>query len=209
MQPYSDVLNKCTYARCFKNNQTTNMKKIILLPFILLGAFAMCSAQNNAADTAIKYDVLSFGLGVGFDYGGIGINATIYPQKNIGLFGGVGYALAGVGYNAGLKLRLPGKGRFTPFITGMYGYNAAIHVSSENGFGPSLDKIFYGPTAGIGFDLGLPRRDKTSFSFTLMIPFRSPDVDAYMTYLENTQGVVFKNKLPPIGISIGFTLEQL
>jgi len=178
------------------------MKKIILLPVLLLSFSIICHAQPDAKDTATRCDVFSIGLGLGFDYGGIGVNALAYPQKNIGLFGGVGYAIAGVGYNFGVKLRWPVSKVVAPYIMGMYGYNTAIHVSSNFGFNDQ-NKIFYGPTAGIGCDFGTHHANASYFTLALTVPFRSPDVDDYITQL-TSQGAQFKNKPSPVGISIGY-----
>lgn len=180
------------------------MKKIILLPVLLLTFSNICHAQPDAKDTATKCDVFSIGLGLGFDYGGIGVNALAYPQKNIGLFGGVGYAIAGVGYNFGVKLRWPVSKVVAPYIMGMYGYNAAIHVTSD--YGPyNQNKVFYGPTVGIGCDFGAHHTNASYFAVALTIPFRSPDVDDYINQLTNLGGQ-FTNKLSPVGISVGYRI---
>ena len=74
----------------------------------------------------------SIGFGMGLDHGGYGINLVLYPGKNFGVFGGIGYAFAGTGFNAGLKIKLVGvnhKTHIYPYLLGMYGYNAAIAVS--------------------------------------------------------------------------------
>jgi len=146
------------------------------------------------------YDNLNLGIGFGFDYGGIGGNLTYYPQKNIGVFFGGGYVIAGFGYNAGLKFRfLPKHGNITPFLMAMYGYNAAIHVSGSS----ELDKIFYGPTVGAGCDFGSHIVGKGVFSLAIFVPIRNSEPDDYMNYLQDN-GVTFKNKLIPIGFSVGY-----
>jgi hypothetical protein len=142
------------------------------------------------------------GLGLGFDYGGIGASLLYYPQENIGLFFGGGYAIAGFGYNAGLKLRLSNKKPtvVSPFIMAMYGYNAAVAVSGNSSF----DKLFYGPSFGAGIDIRSKRPSSKGYlSIALLIPVRSPDVNNYINDLQTNDGVSFSN-LPPIGISIGY-----
>ena len=90
------------------------------------------SAQKDTADVR-KPDIVNIGLGIGFDYGGIGGNFMIYPQKNIGIFIEGGYAFGGMGYNAGIKLRLsPSKSTVVnPYITAMYEYNASVSISEK------------------------------------------------------------------------------
>lgn len=184
------------------------MRKIQLFTFLLLFTIAAQAQEREVASGPYAgpepvYDKLNLGIGFGFDYGGFGGNLTYYPQKNIGVFFGGGYALAGFGYNAGVKYRfLSAKptSQFTPFLMAMYGYNAAIHVSNQS----ELDKLFYGPTFGAGFDLGTHRVGKGVFSMAIFVPIRGSDPDDYMDHLRNDYNVSFKNKLIPIGFSFGY-----
>lgn len=149
-------------------------------------------------------DIVDLGLGFGLDYGGFGFNATVYPQKNIGIFGGVGYALAGAGYNVGVKLRLlpdHGYSKVRPFLEGMYGYNAAIVVTND----PQYNKIYYGPSMGVGVDIGSLNKGKANFCMAIVIPFRSPDVNNYINGLQNNYGISFGN-LSPVTFSLGFKI---
>ncbi|HXB44751.1 MAG TPA: hypothetical protein VNV85_11860 [Puia sp.] len=174
------------------------MKKSILFSMFIV--ITRVSVAQNSELPAQNFDRFSFGVGAGLDYGGLGCNLTGYPQKNIGLFAGAGYAFAGIGFNAGVKFRLVSNRRFTPYVVAMYGYNAAIAVTNS----PNYNKLFYGPSVGAGFDLGSHAKNRGYFSLALLIPFRSPDVNSYMDNLRNTYGVSFNNDLLPIGISIGY-----
>jgi hypothetical protein len=167
------------------------MRKIILSTFIALISLVSYSQTKET----------TFGIGTGMDYGGIGVNLLHYPQKNIGLFGGFGYNLVGLGYNAGVKIRLVNeKHAVSPYIMGMYGYNAVIKVKGATG----LNKTFYGPTLGLGLDYKSSPSQDHYWTFALLIPIRGSEVDNYMTDLENNYGVQFQNKLTPIGFSIGY-----
>jgi hypothetical protein len=159
-------------------------------------------AQTNTQDPR-KPDIVNFGPGIGFDYGGLGVNFMVYPQKNIGLFFGGGYALAGFGYNTGLKLRLsPDPGAVVnPYLTAMYGYNAAVVISDNT----QLNKLFYGPTIGVGIDIRSRKPSSKGYlSLALMVPLRNPDAQNYIDFLKNEYGVSFANDLLPVGISIGY-----
>ena len=175
-------------------------KNLSLILAIYLFNQTEASGQEKSSDPDVRYEKAVMGFGFGFDYGGIGVNLTGYPQKNIGIFAGAGYAFAGKGFNAGIKLRLVSNSHFTPFLIAMYGYNAAITVADN----PSYNKLFYGPSAGLGFDIGSHAVNKGNFSFAIFVPFRSPDVNNYINELHNTYGVQFKNSLPPIGFSLGY-----
>ena len=148
--------------------------------------------------------MVALGFGLGQEYGGLGINATFYPQKNIGLFAGIGYAFAGTGYNAGFKLRLIPEERFmkvSPWLTGMYGYNAAVLVADKDEY----NKLFYGPSAGGGIDLRF-RRNRGYLSIGIIIPFRDVEVQEYMDMLERDKNVDFGTGLTPFTIAIGYKL---
>ena len=161
------------------------------------------ASQVRAGEDRI--DQASLGFGMGMDYGGFGVNLLYYPSHSIGVFGGVGYALAGFGYNLGLKGRFFADKKTSgvyPYVLGMYGYYAAVYVKNASQY----DKLFYGVTAGAGIDIRPKPGSKGYWSLGLLVPFRSAEVDDYMTDLERNHGVVFENKLPPVGVTIGWRL---
>lgn len=172
--------------------------------FILLFVFiTLLVKAQELTSVAGQSDQFSIGLGMGQDYGGFGGHVVLYPQQYIGVFAGLGYNLAGFGYNVGIKLRfVPQKqdARVNPYAIAMYGYNAAIMVMDASQF----NKIFYGPTFGIGIDLKGRPQSKIYYSFGINIPVRGSEVDAYMDDLKTNHNIQFKNELFPITFSIGF-----
>jgi hypothetical protein len=173
--------------------------KIALIICLFLSSYNLIAQDSIQVPRVI--DRSSFGLGGGLDFGGYGANMLVYPNKNIGLFGGVGYALGGIGYNAGAKIRIISKKHDAdPYALIMYGYNAAIKVAGASQY----DKLFYGPTIGFGMDLHLNRKNKGYWSMALLVPIRSSAVNDYMDDLKNNHGVEFKNELLPVAISIGY-----
>ncbi len=184
------------------------MKRYILVVLIVLwGSFSAFSQEiNDSTATSRVYAIekTSLGIGAGFNYGGLfGANILFYPQQNIGLFAGIGYALADVGYNVGAKIRVINKNHFTkvyPFLTGMYGYNTSITVSGKEEY----NKLFYGATIGGGIDLKFAPTNKGYFTFALYVPLRGTEVNDYINHLENFHGVVFSQNLLPIAISVGY-----
>lgn len=175
------------------------VKKLLLaLCMLSTGVLAAQESFRTTPEANIN-DQLSFGIGVGFDYGGFGANVLAYPHKNVGLFLGGGYAMAGFGFNAGAKIRIITQTKIHPYFIAMYGYNAAIAVTNATQY----NKLFYAPTIGIGVD-SHPRFKRNGYwSVALMIPIRSNEVTDYTNYLK-TQGVVLKNSLSPVGISVGY-----
>jgi hypothetical protein len=175
---------------------------IVLLFVLSFVSIYHAEAQLNTT-LAKPTDVVTLGLGLGLDNGGIGANLIFYPQRNIGIFGGLGYALAGAGWNVGLKLRTISdkpSSNVSFFLLAMYGYNAAIAVTNKT----SLNKIFNGPTFGLGIDTRMKPDKRHYWSFALLIPVRSSEVDDYIDYLKLYHGVEFKNQLIPFGISISY-----
>jgi hypothetical protein len=172
----------------------------LILPCIISNQLLI--AQTNTQDPR-KPDIVNFGPGIGFDYGGLGVNFMVYPQKNIGIFFGGGYALAGFGYNTGVKLRIsPDNGTVVnPFLTAMYGYNAAVVIPDNT----QLNKLFYGPTIGVGLDIRSRKPSSKGYlSLALMVPLRNSDPQNYMDFLKNEYGVSFANDLLPVGFSVGY-----
>jgi hypothetical protein len=179
-----------------KSVLTLVMMSCLLMP-------ASVNAQDSDTQPSSLLDKTSLGLGIGMDHGGFGMNIVTYPGRNVGLFAGVGYAIAGVGFNGGLKIRFVPESstKSTHFyITGMYGYNAAIKVVDL----PDFNKLFYGPTVGMGIDFGPRPGGKGYFSIGLLLPIRSAEVDDYMEELQYNYGVIFENDLPPVGISLSY-----
>jgi hypothetical protein len=148
-----------------------------------------------------KIDKVSVGIGLGLDYGGIGINLTAYPIKYVGLFAGMGTNIIGFGFNAGAKFRYVSRSTtISPYATVMHGYNTVILVENASRY----NKVFYGITYGLGMDFRLSSRSNNYFSLGLAIPQRGSDVQKYFDDLKLNHGVVFNNELPAVQISLGY-----
>jgi hypothetical protein len=183
--------------------KTTRSIPVILSFIVTLQLGAQDTAQKGPFQLTRQIDMVSVGLGGGLDYGGFGGNILYYPVKQVGLYGGAGYALAGLGFNAGLKFRyIPKKpeSKVDPFALVMYGYNAAIAVSNAS----QHNKLFYGPSLGIGIDLRGKPAKRGYWSFALLVPIRRAAVKEYMEDLENNYGVEFQYGLFPLGGSVGY-----
>ncbi len=176
--------------------------KIILT---LLIAMAMYAQGQETEELPVFTDKTSLGIGIGLDYGGIGGNLLYYPHKNVGVFAGVGHALAGLGYNIGVKARLlPSKpgGKIAWHLMAMYGYNAAVYVQG----GTQYNKLFYGPSFALGFDHKKSPEKRGYWSLDIILPIRSSEVQDYFDDLKENHNVEFKNGLFPIGISFGYRI---
>ncbi len=165
--------------------------------------FSLAAQQTVQPDQSWQPDQVAIGIGGGLDYGGFGGNITYYPAQSIGVFGGVGYALAGVGYNGGVKIRyVPAKegARVHPHGLVMYGYNAAVAVMNRS----DLNRMFYGPTVGAGIDFHRNLMKRGYWSFSVLVPIRKDEVQEYIDMLESVYGAEFQSSLFPVSVSIGY-----
>ena len=83
----------------------------------------------------------------------------------------------------------------------MYGYNAGVRVQNASQY----DKTYYGATLGAGLDLQNSDR-KNHWTFAILVPLRSDEVQNYMDYLEKTKNVNFPVGLFPVTISVGYII---
>lgn len=153
--------------------------KLLVLALSTLPVQLLAQADTAAAlRTPPPTYTSNLGIGLGIDHGGIGLQLQYRPVPPLAFFVGGGYALAGLGYNLGMQVRLLPKKKWCPYVAGMYGYHAAIRVRDR----PEYDQLYFGPSASIGvedhnrFDYG------RFWSFGLILPFRpqqfTDDLDA-------------------------------
>jgi len=141
----------------------------------------------------------NIGIGLGLDYGGIGVRYTYMAAPKFGLFGSLGYILVGPGFNFGATYKfLPGK-RATPALGAMYGYNAVIKVIGASGY----DEIYYGPSVSIGVEVKTRRNERNFWNFELVVPFRSSKYKDDIDALVNNLSIKITEPLP-IAFSIGY-----
>lgn len=174
------------------------MRKIILLAAIF--GFSHVYSQNSTeSETQFQNTPFNVGLGIGMNYGGFGANATYIVQNRVGLFLGLGYNLAGLGYNVGATYRISPDKRVTPYFLFMYGYNGVVKVTG----GFEYEEIYYGPTLGFGVEIKMRNQPSNFFNLGLLVPFRDA---AFQNDIDNLKslGVDFNSEPLPIGISIGY-----
>ena len=175
-----------------------------ILGFIYKSDIDSIIRSISEKEPEIFFDAATIGIGVGPDLGGLGVNIVAYPgRKNLGLFAGAGYTYAGTGFNSGIKFRLKFDQNFTvavPYVLAMYGYNAAVAVTNAEYY----NRLFYGPTFGIGMDIRSKPRGFGYASLAFTVPIRNSDFYDYMNYLRNNSSVVFKNALMPVGFSFSY-----
>src|SRR5687768_6116891 len=89
-------------ASSYLNNHVTDNNEQVL---------QVISSGSKAKDDFSRGNI---GIGMGIDYGGFGVRLTVLPAKPVFLFAGLGYNLAGIGYNIGAGVRLAPERPFCP-----------------------------------------------------------------------------------------------
>jgi len=184
------------------------MKKLVLL-VISLVFFAGKSVSQEVGSApgtaALKYKQRVYGgLGIGLDYGGVlGAKIEYLPIKNLGLFGGVGFNLLTVGWDAGVSYKISPDKSVSPNLMVFYGCNG---VSMVEGDGYShYEMVSYGVTFGGNLDFKIGRKGNT-WSIGLFVPLRSQKFKDNYEAMKNDKNLEFKKNLLPVAFSFGYNI---
>lgn len=167
-----------------------------LFPGMAWGQDYVRSSERPASSSA----EWNLGLGIGFDYGGLGVQAQCRPMPHLALFGGAGYAIIGAGWNAGAMGRILPDARWCPYVIAMYGYNAVIKVEGASEY----DKLYYGPTLGIGTEMHRRDNDENFWRFEVLLPLRDPAFQDDIDALRRNPLIKMGASPPDIGIGVGY-----
>lgn len=138
------------------------MERRCLTIFLLVSSLSL-----QAQDQTLGKNEVDIGIGIGMDYGGIGMRGTFIPIEKLGLFASAGYNFNDLGFNAGVQWRFP-KNRHAFFLTGMYGYNAVLIVNE----GIEDKGTYYGVSLGGGYQLHVGRK-RNYWNWELLVPIRN------------------------------------
>ena len=167
--------------------------KRIFVVIILIVLFT-----GNYAFSQPNEQKVYFGAGLGLDYGGLGVKFEYLPIKYFGIYGGAGYNLLFIGWNAGATVKILPDKKVSPNFMIFYGYNATLKIIGA----PEYNITSYGPTIGANIDIKLGKRNKLSVG--LFVPIRSADFkDRYQT-VKNDPRIQMNNILLPITVGVGF-----
>jgi len=180
------------------------MKLFKMLMFISIFLFAATIHAEDYLPKAKIYDGTSIGIGSGQDFGGIGLGVLHYGSfKYVGFFGGLGYTPAGIGFNGGIKARLKSSNvreKINPFVLGMYGYTSAISITNES----ELNKLFYGPTLGVGIDFKFRPFSRGFWTMAFLFPVDKTKARDYIQYLKTNRQIIFPNEMASYSVSFGY-----
>lgn len=173
----------------------------------LIGLLLITSAAFAQTDTTIVAQPkakasVNLGIGLGLDYGGVGVKLNVNPNKYIGFFVGGGYAIIKPGFNAGVTARLSPDKRFCPFLSTMYGYNAAVQVKGASKY----NKLYYGPSFSIGAE-AWGKSKRGFWNFELILPVRSKEFNDDWDVLKNDPGIKIEQDILPIAFTVGYQFK--
>lgn len=153
-------------------------------------------AQDGHDST--RYPRIYLSPGIGLEYGGVGVDATVMLFRYFGLHAGIGYNFVGTGANGGGRIYFTRPhSHLRPYFSGIYGYNAAVKVKNTEQY----NKIFYGPSFGLGMDI--EGKHDNCWTVAFYVPVRKGVVD-YLNYLQagGTKGPM----LLPFTLSLGYRI---
>lgn len=179
-------------------NKITFLFAIAIL--IASGVFGQDKLVRRQQSSSVhEFQRAYFGMGIGLDYGGLGVKGEFLPIKYVGIFAGAGYNIAKIGFNAGVSFKVLPDSKITPTAIGMYGYNAVIVVSGASQY----NKVYYGPTVGIGGELKVGRKQNKLYA-ALLYPFRNTSFENDYEDLRHNPAVNITQEKSPVTFSFGF-----
>ena len=174
------------------------IKQYTRLAYAITTLILLQFAQDAKAQAPIKHKHIDWftGIGVGLDYGGVGLKLEYLPAPWLGISLGGGYNLAGIGLNGAISYKIIPKQEVTPVVTAMYGYNAVIiDKYKRSGNQIVVKTIYYGPSIGGGVDCAVGRLKQNKITMLVLIPFRTKE------FHEDAEG---NKQVIPISFSLGF-----
>ena len=174
------------------------LSKSVCIIFALLFMGSHIYGQEEQVYYEQSYQKTYLGIGFGLDYGGLGGKFEYLPIKNFGIFGGLGYNLLTIGWNAGATFKILPDNRISPNLMAFYGYNAVLKVEGAS----QHNKTSNGLT--IGANLDIKSNNGNKWSIGLFVPIRSSEFMDHYNSLKDDSDIEMKSGLMPILFSIGY-----
>lgn len=172
--------------------------KYAFLVFICLLFIGKASAQKDHKSS--QKGEGAAGIGLGLPYGGIGVRMGVNAAEGTNLFVGVGYQLAGIGYNFGIRQDFESSKMTQFYLAGMYGSNAAIKVIGTTG----VTKLYFGPSFGFGVKVNSSSKEGNHWDIGLLAPVRSSKFKEAERTVKSNSFITDYRSPSPILIVIGY-----
>lgn len=171
--------------------------KIIILILCLFLNYKLSSQEQQLSYYQKPFYI---GIGIGTDFGGLGMKLEYMFLDYAGLFTGVGYNLYKLGFNGGFMLKATPSKKVTLYASGMYGYTGVVVIEKASQF----DRVDYGFSLGSGIEI--KTKAQNIWQIGVVKPFWSKGFEKYYQDLLDNPSIQFKGKLRPITFSIGYKL---
>lgn len=176
--------------------------KLLLFAVAIVLSFNIALSQDLHLSSQKKES--SFGIGGGLPYGGFGVRFGTNVANSLNLFGGLGYQLAGVGYNIGLLKDFKSSSMAQFYLTGMYGTNAAIKVK---GLEDEYNDVYAGPSFGLGVKINSIQKEGNYWDLGILIPVRSGAFQDDYDKLKNDNRITDLTDPWPVLFVIGYNFN--
>lgn len=178
-------------------------RKLLSISSVLVFTIHFSLAQNT--NVSSLQGEKSYGIGYGLPYGGIGLKVGYNLMDGLNAFAGVGYQTGPIGYNIGLQKDLVQSGMVQPYVSAMFGSNAAIRL-----IGTSYDeRVFLGPSVGAGVKINALSHSYQGNYLELGVIYAFTSV-SYQEEFESIKNSSLANKLNepwPVLIVIGYNFH--
>ena len=176
----------------------TTTKKLVLL--LLCLQLAYCGYAQDGHLSSRK-GASSVGVGIGLPYGGLlGLRGGTNVIDRLNLFGALGYQLAGIGFNVGLRKEFTSASLTQFYMVGMYGTNAATKVKGL----PEYNDVYTGPTFGLGVKINSRMTEGNYWDIGLLLPIRSSKYSDTEQAIKNDPRISTVTSAWPVLITVGY-----
>ena len=176
--------------------------KVFSIAIIFVLTINFCISQDLHLSSQKKENTI--GIGGGLPYGGFGVRFGTNVVNGLNLFGGVGYQLAGIGYNLGLLKDFQSANMVQFYLTGMYGSNAAIKVK---GLENEYNNVYAGATVGLGIKINSIQKEGNYWDIGILLPFRSSKFDEDYDRLKRDSRITDLSDPWPVLLVIGYNFN--
>ena len=176
---------------------------LIVLLFVIHFGYAQDKEEALRQHLSSQKGETTLGIGTGLSYGGLGVRFGSNIADELNLFFGVGYQIAGLGYNIGLVKDFKSSSMVQFYLTGMYGTNAAIKVTGA----PEYNKMYTGATFGLGIKINSRMREGNYWNVGLLAPIRSSKFKDDEAAVQNDPRIIDFTSPWPVLIVVGYNFN--
>ncbi len=176
------------------------MKKKLAIIYLTILISFFISNSMKAQHLSSEKGEGTIGLGLGLPYGAIGLRFGYNVVNHTNLFAGLGYNIADVAYNFGVRQSFPSKKQSEFYVMGMYGSNAAIIITGQN----EIKESYQGPSVGLGLKINSFKKEGSYWDVGLILPFTSSKYKDAVDAIKNNPSISDFTEAWPVLITVGY-----